>query len=143
VEANRDVLLDENKLSKISLNSWLQLWDAMMNKSLTLAHLPQFVQVLPLNLFVFIDNDGQRKITEKNLLEFYRDFMGMKPEVAKAVRDRAYNEMTGNGDYQLDLDLYTTAFSNFLFGKSFHGPGKYILGTFDQCTKPQEFKMLH
>jgi len=141
VEANRDVVLDENKMTKISLNSWMKLWDHMMNKSLTLAHLPQWIQVLPLNLFHFIDNDGERKITKKNLLEFYKDFMGLKPEVATIVRDRAYNEMTGNGDHTLDLDLYTTAFSNFLFGKSFYGPGKYILGTFEECLKPQTFKI--
>lgn len=38
---------------------------------------------------------GERRITQKNLLEFYKDFMGLKPEVATIVRDRAYNEMTG------------------------------------------------
>jgi len=141
VEANRDVVLDENKMTKISLSAWMKLWDHMMNKSLTLAHLPQWIQVLPLNLFLFIDNDGERRITQKNLLEFYKDFMGLKPEVATTVRDRAYNEMTGNGDYPLDLELYTTCFSNFLFGKSFYGPGKYILGTFEQCLKPQAFKI--
>jgi hypothetical protein len=142
VEANRDVILDENKATKISLNAWLKLWDHMMHKSLTLAHLPQWVQVLPFNLFQFIDNDGEKRITKKNLLEFYKDFMGFKPEVASVVRDKAYNEMTGNGDYALDLDLYTTAFNNFLFGKSFYGPGKFILGTFDQCKNAQEYKIV-
>jgi hypothetical protein len=142
LEANRDVVLDENKLNKISLNAWMKLWDQLMHKALTLAHLPQWVQVLPFNLFQFIDNDGEKRITKKNLLEFYKDFMNLKPEVASIVRDEAYSEMTGNGDYSLDLDLYTTAFNNFLFGKSFYGPGKFVLGTFEQCTKPQEFKIV-
>jgi len=142
LEANRDVIVDENKMTKISLNAWMKLWDQLMHKSLTLAHLPQWVQVLPFNIFQFIDNDGEKRITKKNLLEFYKDFMNLPPDVASTVCDKAYNEMTGNGDYQLDLDLYTTAFNNFLFGKSFYGPGKFILGTFEQCQKPQQFQLI-
>jgi len=140
VEINKDIQVESHKKTQISLNSWLNMWDDNMNKALAIFHLPQWVQVMPYNLFNFIDKYGRGHATKQNLFEFYTDFMLLDDKKGKIVSDNAWSQMTGNGDFKLTLDIYTMAFSNFLFAKNFYGPGLFILGTFDECVNMKEFK---
>lgn len=140
VEVNTDIRVEERKKSIISLADWLKLWDHNMHRALALFHLPQWVQLLPYNLFSFIDKYGRGHVTKQNLFEFYTDFMLLDDKKGKAVSDHAWSQMTGNGDFKLTLELYTMAFSNFLFAKNSYGPGLFILGTFEECVKVKEFK---
>jgi len=140
-EINKEYLQDEHKKTEISLNNWLKMWDQLMHKSLAIFHLPQWVQLLPINLFSFIDKYGRGHATKQNLFEFYTDFMLLDDKKGKIVAENAWSQMTGNGDFKLTLDLYLMAFSNYLFAKNSYGPGLFILGTFEECVHMKGFKM--
>jgi len=142
MEINKDILIEEHKMGDISLIAWMKMWDRLMRRTAALAHLPQWVQVMPYNLFTFIDKKGDKHISKEGLQQFYTDFMLLDDKRGKLVTENAWTQMTGNGDFKLDLDLYTMCFSNFLFGKSFYGPGLYILGTFTQCVEREPFKFV-
>lgn len=105
---------------------------------------------------------GEGYITQQNLFEFYTDFMLLDDKRSRTVAENAWIQMTGvshefqvampppppssplfqNGDFKLTLELYTMSFSNFLFGKSFYGPGLFILGTFRECFERVPFKII-
>jgi len=138
-EINKDYLSEELRKSEISLNAWLKMWDFNMQRALAIFHLPQWVQVMPFNLFSFIDKYGRGHVTKQNLFEFYTDFMLLDDKRGKVVSQNAWSQMTGNGDFKLTLDLYTMAFSNFLFAKNTYGPGLFVLGTFEECVKMKGF----
>jgi len=140
-EINKEHLSEEHRKTEISLNAWLNMWDRLMHKSLAISHLPQWVQVLPYNLFSFIDKYGRGYATKQNLFEFYTDFMLLDDKKGKIVAENAWSQMTGNGDFKLNLDLYTMAFSNYFFAKNSYGPGLFILGTFDECVHLKRYKM--
>jgi len=140
-EINKEFQTDEFKKDKISLNDWLNMWNTIMHRALAIFHLPQWVQVMPFNMFSFIDKYGRGHVTKQNLFEFYTDFMGLDDKRGKTVSDNAWSQMTGNGDFKLNLELYAMAFSNFLFAKNHYGPGLYILGTFEECVKVKGFKV--
>jgi Ca2+-binding EF-hand superfamily protein len=142
MEINKDVLIEEHKTNDIPLNSWLKMWDRIMKGALAVSHLPQWVQVMPYNLFTYIDRNGENHITKDDLLAFYTDFMLLDDKKAKTVADNAWVQMTGNGDFKLTLELYTMSFANFLFGKSFYGPGLFILGTFRECSERIPFRAI-
>jgi len=139
-EINKEIQVEEHKKTQITLNDWLKMWDQSMNRALAIFHLPQWVQVLPFNLFALIDKYGRGHVTKQNLFEFYTDFMLMDDKKGKKVSENAWSQMTGNGDFKLTLDLYTMAFSNFLFAKNSYGPGLFILGTFEECVNMKGFK---
>jgi len=141
VEINKDCPSEEFRKSEISLNAWLKMWDFNMHRALAIFHLPQWVQVMPFNLFSFIDKYGRGHITKQNLFEFYADFMLLDDKKAKTVAENAWSQMTGNGDFKLTLDLFTMAFSNFLFAKNTYGPGLFVLGTFEECFKMKSFEL--
>lgn len=139
-EINKDVQIDTHRKTEISLNNWLKMWDQNMHRALAIFHLPQWVQLMPYNMFTFIDKYGRGFITQQNLFEFYTDFMLLDDKRGKLVADNAWSQMTGNGDFKLTLDVYTMAFSNFLFAKNSYGPGLFILGTFEECFKLKRFQ---
>jgi len=139
-EVNKDVLCEQHKATSIPLNEWMKMWDRIMKGSLALMHLPGWVQVMPFNLFTYIDKKGRGYLTKEDLLYFYTDFVGLDDKSAGHVADNAWVQMTGNGDYKLTLDLYTMSFSNFLFGRTYYGPGLFILGTFRECLEGVPFK---
>jgi hypothetical protein len=143
MEINKDVLIEEHKKTDISLVDWMKMWDRLMKGSLALSHLPQWVQVMPFNLFCYLDKNGENHISKQNILDFYTDFMLMDDKRSKIVADNAWSQMTGNGDFKLTLGVYTMIFSNFLFGKTFYGPGLYMLGTFRECVENLPFKIIH
>jgi len=140
-EINKEYFEEEHKKSEISLNAWLKMWDRNMHRALAIFHLPQWVQVMPFNLFSFIDKYGRGHVTKQNLFEFYTDFMLLDDKRGKTVSENAWSQMTGNGDFKLTLDLFSMAFSNFLFAKNSYGPGLFVLGTFDECYKMKGFKL--
>jgi len=142
MEVNKDVHIEEHRATEITLNMWMKMWDRMMKGALALMHLPQWVQVMPFNLFCYIDKNGESHISKQNLLEFYTDFMLLDDKKGKIVVENAWFQMTGNGDFKLTLELYTMIFSNFLFGKTFYGPGLFILGTFKECTDRVPYKII-
>jgi len=142
MEVNKDIHIEEHKMTEITLNAWMKMWDRIMKGALALMHLPQWLQVMPFNLFCYIDKNGESNITKQNLFEFYTDFMLMDDKKARIVADNAWFQMTGNGDFKLTLELYTMCFSNFLFGKNFYGPGLFILGTFRECFERVPFKFI-
>jgi len=140
-EINKEFQAEKNWKTEISLSNWLKMWNQSMHRAVAIFHLPQWVQVMPFNLFSFIDKYGRGHATKQNLFEFYADFMGLDDKRAKAVADNAWSQMTGNGDFKLTLELYSMAFSNFLFAKNSYGPGLFVLGTFEECFKVQGFKL--
>jgi len=140
VEINKEIKVEAHRKNEISLNNWLWMWDHNMNRALAIFHLPQWVQVMPYNLFSFIDKYGRGHATKQNLFEFYTDFMLLDDKKGKTVADNAWSQMTGNGDFKLTLELYSMAFSNFLFAKNSYGPGLFVLGTFEECVKLKGFK---
>jgi len=140
VEINKEIMIEEHKKTQINLMDWLKMWDFNMNKALAIFHLPQWVQVMPFNMFSFIDKYGRGHVTKQNLFEFYTDFMLLDDKRGKIVSENAWFQMTGNGDFKLTLDLFTMAFSNFLFAKNEYGPGLFVLGTFEECVKMKGFK---
>jgi len=143
MEINKEVHVEELKTTDITLVAWMKMWDRLMKGALALGHLPQWVQVMPFNLFCYLDKRGESHISKQNLLDFYTDFMLIDDKRAKIVADNAWKQMTGNGDFKLTLELYTMVFSNFLFGKTFYGPGLFILGTFKECSENIPFKFMH
>jgi len=142
MEVNKDVHIEEHKTNDISLTAWMKMWDRLMKNSLALAHLPQWVQVMPYNLFSYLDKNGEGHINKQTLYEFYTDFILLDEKRGKTVVENAWVQMTGNGDYKLTLDLYTMCFSNFLFGKTFYGPGLFILGCFRECCERVPYKII-
>jgi len=142
MEVNKDVHIEEHKATEITLNAWMKMWDRIMKGALALMHLPQWVQVMPFNLFTYMDKNGESHVSKQNLFEFYTDFMLMDDKKGRVVADNGWSQMTGNGDFKLTLELYTMCFSNFLFGKSFYGPGLFILGTFRECFERVPYKII-
>jgi len=142
MEINKDVHVEEHRTSDITLSAWMKMWDRIMKGALALSHLPQWVQVMPFNLFTYIDKNGESHISKQNLFDFYTEFMLLDDKKGKVVAENAWFQMTGNGDFKLTLELYTMSFSNFLFGKSFYGPGLFILGTFRECSERVPFKII-
>jgi hypothetical protein len=139
-EINKEVQVETHRKTEISLNNWLKMWDQNMHRALAIFHLPQWVQVMPFNLFTCIDKYGRGHVTKQNLFEFYTDFMLLDDKKGNTVADNAWSQMTGNGDFKLTLDIYSMAFSNFLFAKNSYGPGLFVLGTFEECVKMKNFK---
>jgi len=139
-EINKEFMSEELKKNEISLTAWLRMWDSIMHRSSAISHLPSWVQLLPYNLFSFIDKYGRGHVTKQNLFEFYTDFMLLDDKRGKKVAENAWSQMTGNGDFKLTLDLYLMAFSNYLFAKNSYGPGLFILGTFEECVHMKQYK---
>jgi len=141
MEVNKEIIIEEQKTNEVTLTAWMKMWDRLMKGSLALMHLPQWVQVMPFNLFSYIDKNGENHISKQNLFEFYTDFMLLDDKRGKIVTENAWAQMTGNGDFKLTLDLYAMIFSNFLFGKTFYGPGLFILGTSRECYERVPYKI--
>lgn len=91
MEINKDVHVEEHRTSKhsrssqnlvyhlrvsgdITLTAWMKMWDRIMKGALALAHLPQWVQVMPYNLFTYIDKNGKPIVPEAMPVSLWAPF---------------------------------------------------------------------
>jgi len=119
-----------NEQDKVDREAWLEMWAGLCYGSASMKNFPYWVQLLPAVMFLIIDRDEDGRIEKQELKRFYRDFVGVDAKDLEAFTDVAFDRMTGNGDFELTADLYNMVFANFLLGRSYAGPGKYIFGTF-------------
>jgi len=136
---NQDIQ-DKGNENKISKELWLHMWERLTYGSMGMQDFPVWLQLLPKVLFEVVDFKGDHEIDVDELTEFYADFTKIKePEPAKLAQD-AFNDMTDNGKYELNVTTYEQTFANFLLGRtSNYGPGMYVFGTVH--TEQEPFKL--
>jgi hypothetical protein len=89
MEVNKDVHIEEHKTNEITLNAWMKMWDRLMKGALALIHLPQWVQVMPFNLFTYMDKHGMlfQSSSEKSIPKCTFDSYRRRPhKQAKSLR---------------------------------------------------------
>uniref|UniRef100_A0A0B6ZAS3 EF-hand domain-containing protein n=1 Tax=Arion vulgaris TaxID=1028688 RepID=A0A0B6ZAS3_9EUPU len=111
---------------------WYTFWSHVLSGCKTMKHFPVWLRLIPKTLFNMIDRNEDAVIEPKELKDFYKEMVRISTSetVLEKWSMKAYAAMTDNGHYPLNLDLFEQIFANFLFGRTPHGPGKYIFGCF-------------
>ncbi|VDI22489.1 Hypothetical predicted protein [Mytilus galloprovincialis] len=127
---------------KVTLSEWLALWEAIIPGCMSMMNCPIWLRLLPRSLFRIIDRKEDNVIDEEELRDFYIELVNLQPEEAKKIAKKGYEEMTDYGRYPLNLEGYEQIFSNFLFGRTPYGPGRYIFGCFEHRVESTKFKLI-
>ncbi|CAG2218970.1 unnamed protein product [Mytilus edulis] len=127
---------------KVTLSEWLALWETIIPGCMSMINCPIWLRLLPRSLFRIIDRKDNNVIDEEELCDFYVELINLQPDEAKKIAKKGYEEMTDYGRYPLNLEGYEQIFSNFLFGRTPYGPGRYIFGCFEHRVEDTKFKLI-
>lgn len=127
----------------ITLNQWLNMWGRLCRGAAGISGFPIWVKLLGIMFFETIDRDGDGEINFDELKNYYKDFVGVKPEKLDEIAKEGFRVLTANNGYVLNQENYLFCFANFLLGRGLYGPGKYIFGVFDNREISEDFRVLY
>ncbi|XP_074659169.1 sarcoplasmic calcium-binding proteins II, V, VI, and VII-like [Tubulanus polymorphus] len=124
-------IIKDTDTTHIAVEEWLSMWEKLLHGAMSMNDFPVWLQLLPKVLFEVVDVKGDSVIDEEELEEYYSGFLKLEDHDPKDIARRAYNDITDNGKYPLNVQSFEQCFANFLLGRSTNfGPGKYILAAF-------------
>ncbi|XP_059177437.1 sarcoplasmic calcium-binding proteins II, V, VI, and VII-like [Physella acuta] len=123
-------------VGKVTLENWLSMWSGILPGVMSMHNLPVWLRLMPQLLFKIVDRRRQNYLTANDLEIFYKEMVHLDPDQAHETALEAYDHMTDNGRYPLDLNSYEQLFANFLIGRTPYGPGRYIFGCFEHDVQP-------
>lgn len=126
----------------VTLNQWLNMWAKLCDGAHGMNDFPIWVQLLPKILFkAIVGNSLSNKVTKPLLRHFYENFIGIAGKDLEDTTEDGFRTMTGDEEYELNLENYSLLFANFLLGRTIYGPGKYIFGCFDNRDMKEKYRL--
>jgi len=126
----------------VTLDDWFSVWSILLPGCMSMNNFPVWLRLLPTCLFKMMDRDKDGLINEEELGNFYVQMVNLDRREAAMNAKLAYAQMTDNDSYPLNQNSYEQIFSNFLLGRTPHGPGRHIFGCFEHSVSKTPFTLI-